>query len=286
MIMEKDRNTFLVLGGTGKTGRRVVERLVARNLSVRVGSRTAEPRFDWEHPRTWIPSLRNVRAVYISYYPDLAAPGAADAIRAFTEVAVDSGVSRLVLLSGRGEYEAERCERIVRESGADWTLLRASWFSQNFSEGYMLEPLLGGELALPVGDVGEPFVDAEDIASVAAAALTEDGHTGQLYELTGPDLITFPKAVDEIARATGRSIRYVQLSSDEYAHQLENAQIPPELVSLILYLFTEVLDGRNASVADGVTRVLGRRPGSFAEYVRATAATGVWNAERETIRAR
>lgn len=275
--MERDQSTILVLGGTGKTGRRIVERLVARNLPVRIGSRSAEPPFDWEHPRTWAASLRNVRSVYLSYYPDLAAPGAAEAIRVVTEFAVDSGVSRLVLLSGRGEHEAERCEKIVRESGADWTLLRASWFSQNFSEGYFLEPLLAGELALPTGDVGEPFVDAEDIADAAVAALTEDGHVEQLYELTGPELLTFPEAVDEIARATGRSIRYVQLSPDEYAHELERAQLPPTLASLILYLFTDVLDGRNASVADGVIRALGRRPASFGEYVRATAATGVWN---------
>ncbi|MGH9462855.1 MAG: NmrA family transcriptional regulator [Vicinamibacteria bacterium] len=274
------QNTTLVLGGTGKTGRRIAERLMARGIPVRIGSRSGEPPFDWENTGTWPASLRDVRAAYISYYPDLAAPGAADAIRSFTEKAVESGVRHLVLLSGRGEPEAQRCEKIVQASGAEWTLLRASWFSQNFSESYLLEPLLAGEVALPTGRIGEPFVDADDIADVAVAALTENGHAGHLYELTGPRAWTFPKAVAEIAHATGRSIRYVELSNEEYAAELERAQVPPPLASLITYLFSEVLDGRNASVADGVSRALGRSPRDFAEYVRSTASTGVWNGVR------
>ena len=210
-----DRTT-LVLGGTGKTGRRVADRLRARNLPVRIGSHSGEP-------------------------------------------------------------EAQRCEQVVRDSGAEWTLLRASWFCQNFSENYLLEPLLAGEVALPVANIGEPFVDADDIADVAVAALTEDGHAGRLYELTGPRLWTFAEAVAEIARVTDRNIRYVEISIAEYAAGLEAAQLPPEFVTLITYLFTEVLDGRNASVANGVTRALGRSPRDFTEYVRDTAATGVWN---------
>jgi len=278
--MRTDQNTALVLGGTGKTGRRVAERLMARNLPVRIGSRSGEPPFDWENAATWPAALRDVRAVYISYYPDLAAPGAADAIRAFTEVAVKSGVRHLALLSGRGEPEAERCEKIVRESGAEWTLLRASWFSQNFSESYLLEPILAGEVALPAGNVGEPFVDADDIADVAVAALSEDGHAGRLYELTGPRLWTFAEAIAEISRVTQRNIRYVELSIEEYTAALERAQLPSELVTLVTYLFSEVLDGRNASVANGVTSALGRPRRDFTKYVRDTAATGVWNGAR------
>jgi uncharacterized protein YbjT (DUF2867 family) len=220
-------------------------------------------------------------AVYISYYPDLAAPGATEAIRSFTDLAVKSGVPRLVLLSGRGEPEARRCEQIVRDSRTEWTIVQASWFNQNFSENYLLEPILAGEVALPVGNIGEPFVDADDIADVAVAALTEDRHVGRLYEVTGPRLWTFADAVAEIARVTERNIRYVQISTEEYASMLKSAQLPPEFVTLILYLFTKVLDGRNASIADGVTRALGRAPRDFGQYVDDTAATGVWNVERE-----
>jgi uncharacterized protein YbjT (DUF2867 family) len=272
------QRTTLVLGGSGKTGRRVAERLRARNLPVRIGSRAGEPPFDWENSATWPAALRNADAVYVSYYPDLAAPGAVDAIRLFTDLAVRSGVSRLVLLSGRGEAEAQRCEEVVRESGIEWTLLRASWFCQNFSEGHLMEPILAGEVALPVGNIGEPFVDADDIADVAVAALTEERHAGELYELTGPRLWTFAEAIAEIARATKRNIRYVRIPVEQYAAALEKAQLPPEFVTLITYLFTEVLDGRNAWVTDGVTRALGRAPRDFTDYVRDTAATSVWDA--------
>jgi uncharacterized protein YbjT (DUF2867 family) len=269
-------DAILVLGSTGKTGRRVAERLTARGADVRHGSRSGTPPFDWMDRATWAPSLKGVKAVYISYFPDLAVDGAADDIQAFTHLAVQSGVRRLVLLSGRGETEAQRCEEIVRESGVEWTLLRASWFAQNFSEAHFLEPILAGELALPVGDIGEPFVDADDIADVAVAALTDDGHAGRLYELTGSSLWTFADAVAQIASATGRPIRFTRVTMPEYVAALEEAQLPPDMIGLIRYLFTEVLDGRNASVQDGVLRALGRRPREFGDYVRATAATGVW----------
>ena len=270
-------NRVLVLGGTGKTGRRVAARMAARGLAVRIGSRTAVPRFDWEQPATWPEALHGVDAAYVAYHPDLAAPGAADAIQSLTGLAAASGVRRLVLLSGRGEPEARRCEQIVRDSGLEWTVVRASWFAQNFSEGYLLDAVLAGEMTLPVGAVGEPLVDVDDIADVAAAALTEAGHAGQLYEVTGPRLWTFAEAVAEISRATGRSIRYAQVSPEAYATALRDAQLPEPMVALITYLFAEVLDGRNASVADGVTRALGRPPRDFTEYARDAAASGVWN---------
>lgn len=269
--------TTLVLGGTGKTGRRVAARLTSRGLPVRVGSRRGEPPFDWEERATWSSALRNAGSVYLSYYPDVAVPGAVDAIQAFTDLAVTHGVERLVLLSGRGEDEAQRAEAVVRVSGLDWTIVRSSWFSQNFSENFLLEPMLGGEVALPAGAVGEPFVDAGDIADVAVAALSEDGHAGQLYEVTGPRLLTFAGATDEISRATGRPIRYVEISPAQYASTLETAGVPADFVWLVTYLFTTVLDGRNASVTDGVRRALGREPRDFAAYARDAAASGIWN---------
>jgi uncharacterized protein YbjT (DUF2867 family) len=274
--IKTDEGTTLVIGGTGKTGRRVAERLVARGLPVRVGSRSCDPPFDWEDQATWAPALRDMGAVYLAYYPDLAVPGAVDAVRSFAELAVESGVRRLVLLAGRGEEGAELSEQVVRDSGADWTILRSSWFSQNFSENFLLEPVLAGEVALPVGNVGEPFIDADDIADVAVAALTEEGHVGRLYELTGPRLLTFAEAIGEIARASGREIRFVPVSIEEYSSMLSELEIPDEFVSLLTYLFTEVLDGRNACLADGVQRALGRAPKDFRDYARDAAASGVW----------
>jgi uncharacterized protein YbjT (DUF2867 family) len=274
------KGTTLVLGGTGKTGRRVVHRLKARGLPVRVGSRSGEPPFDWEDWATWAPALRDVESVYVSYYPDLAVPGAVAAVRLFADLAVEAGVRRLVLLSGRGEEEAQRAELAVQEAGAEWTVVRCSWFSQNFSENYLLEPILSGKVTLPAGDVPEPFVDADDIADVAVAALTEDGHAGEIYELTGPRLLTLEEAVGEIARATGREVRYVPVSVEEYSSMLAEHEVPAEFVSLLTYLFSEVLDGRNAYLTDGVQRALGREPKDFANYVRDAAATGIWDGGR------
>ena len=141
----------------------------------------------------------------------------------------------------------------------------------------MLDPILGGELALPAGDVPEPFVDAEDIADVAVAALTEDGHTGEVYELTGPRALTFAEAVAEIGRATGRELPYVQVSMAEYAAAAAEQDVPDDVIWLIGYLFSEVLDGRNVQLADGVRRALGREPRDFADFAREAAASGVFD---------
>jgi len=261
----------LVLSGNGKTGRRIVERLRAAGHAVRVGSRSAHPAFDWDNPATWVGALAGVQSVYIAFQPDLAVPGAADTIRAFTAQAVSSGVQRLVLLSGRGEEQAQQSERIVQEAGAEWTIIRASWFNQNFSEGFLLDLIESGEIVLPVGDVLEPFVDVDDIADIAAAALTGDRHNGQVYEVTGPRLMTFPQAIAEIAAATGRDLRYVQIPPEAYADAMRGAGLPEDYVWLINYLFTTVLDGRNSSLTGDVERALGRPARDFSDYVRQSA---------------
>jgi uncharacterized protein YbjT (DUF2867 family) len=269
---------ILVLGATGKTGRRISERLAARGIAVRPGSRAAQPSFDWDDRSTWPAVLDGVSAAYISYYPDIAMPGALDAVSSFAQLAVERGVRRLVLLSGRGEPEAEQAEEAVRATGADLTVVRCTWFAQNFSEDYMVEGILAGELALPAGDVPEPFVDADDIADVAVAALTDERHVGETYELTGPRSLTFAEAVGEIAAATGREIAYVPISVEEFGAGAVEQGVPEEFVELLKYLFTEVLDGRNSGTTDGVQRALGRAPRDFSEYARDAAATGVWTA--------
>ena len=268
----------LVLGATGKTGRRIIERLRARGVPTRAGSRSGQPPFDWEDPATWAPALEGVGSAYISYYPDLAVPGAVEATRSFAELAVGSGVRRLALLSGRGEPEAERAERAVRDTGADLTILRSTWFMQNFSEDYMLDHVLSGEIRLPAGDVPTPFLDIDDLADIAVEALTDDRHVGQLYELTGPRSLTMAEVAAEISAAADREVRYAAVSLDQHAAEAAEHGVPPEFVEFLTYLFGEVVDGRNASTTDGVRRALGREPRDFGDYARATAATGVWNA--------
>src|SRR5918992_2192548 len=279
----RGKKTTLVLGGTGKTGRRVVEQLKARRVPTRVGSRSGEPPFDWDDEATWEPALQNVGSVYVTYYPDLAVPGSVEAVRSFAELAVESRVGRLVLLSGRGEPQNERAELALQEvvdasAGAEWTILRSTWFMQNFSEDYMLEHVLSGDIRLPAGDVPTPFVDADDIAEVAVAALTDDRHAGQLYELTGPRSLTFAEAAAQIGKAAGRGGRYVPVSLEEHAAEAERQGVAPEVVELLTYLFREVIDGRNAGTTDGVRRALGRDPRDFGDYARTTAASGIWSA--------
>jgi len=271
-----NRKTTLIASGTGKTGSRLAKRLSARGVPVRLGSRSGTPRFDWEaDPATWRPVFDGVASVYLAYHPDLAMPGAASRIRAFANLAVECGVRRIVLLSGRGEPEVVPSETAVRESGAAFTILRAAFFSQNFSEGHLLDPVLSGQVAFPAGGVAEPFLDAEDIADVAAAALTDERHAGEIYELTGPRLLTFAEAVAEITRASGRAVSYVPISSAAYGEILAE-HLPPELAAFLTTLFRDVLDGHNAHLTDGVERVLGRRPRDFAEYARSAAAAGAW----------
>ncbi len=267
---------MLIVGGAGKTGRRVAERLSNQGLPVRIASRSSQIPFDWEKPTTWEPALQGVESAYVTYYPDLAFPGAATTVRSFSKLAVDSGIRRLVLLSGRGEEGALLGEQGVRESGAEWTLIRASFFCQNFSENFLAEAILNGELAFPSDQVKEPFIDAEDIADVAAAALTEDRHVGELYEVTGPRLLTFREAVDEIAKATARQIRYLPVSAEEYRAMMLAQGVPEDFATQLTHLLTTVLDGRNAHLADGVQRALGREPRDFADYVRDAAAKGAW----------
>ena len=277
MRAKAQEQPILVVGGTGKSGRRVAERLAARDLPTRIAARSGKPPFDWADRSTWPAVLQGVAAAYVTYYPDLAFPGASERVRAFADLAVASDVQRLVLLSGRNEDGALLGEQAVRESGAEWTVVRSSMFNQDFSEAFFLEPLVAGELTFPAGNIAEPFIDVDDIADIAVEALTSDRHVGQLYEVTGPRLLTFSAAVAEIAEASGRDLRYVPISAEQFAAAMAAAGLPPEEVRDYTELFTTILDGRSAYLADGVQRALGRAPRDFADWARDVAATGVWD---------
>ena len=266
----------LVIGGTGKTGKRVADRLTRMGQEVRIGSRSSLPSFDWNNESGWDAALDGVSNIYITYSPDLAMPGAKDAISALVQRAKLKDVKRLVLLSGRGEQEAQDCEQIVAQSGLGWTVVRASWFNQNFSEGAFIDMVLGGAITLPAGDTPEPFVDVDDIADVAVAALSEDGHHGEIYEVTGPRLMTMADIAADLSAATGRDIAFVNVPHVAFIEELIKSGAPQDVVWMLDYLFSTVLDGRNAHLSDGVERALGRKPKDFADYARDVAATGVW----------
>jgi uncharacterized protein YbjT (DUF2867 family) len=272
------KNKILVLGSNGKTGRRVVERLTKiENIEVRLGSRSEKIPFDWEKPELWETVLEDIDSVYITFQPDLTIPSAADSIEKFTHLATKSGVQKIVLLSGRGETEAQVCEEIVKKNAENWTIVRASWFNQNFSESIFLDPILSGIVALPRAEALEPFIDADDIGDVVTEALLNSKHNGQTYELTGPRLLTFEDAVNEIATASDRKISFQGISLEDYTKMLREYQIPEDFIWLVNYLFEQVLDGRNASITDDVEKVLGRKAKDFSAYAKETAKTGIWN---------
>lgn len=276
---------ILVIGGTGKTGRKVVQKLESKGYDVRIGSRSASPAFDWQHSATWDTVLAGMDKVYITFQPDLAVPGALEAIERLTSKARNAGVKKLVLLSGKGEKEAELCEQVVIHSGIDYTIVRASWFNQNFSESFFLDPIIAGHVALPKAEAMVPYVDTDDIADVVVAALTDDQHRNQLYELTGPELLNFEDVINRIAAVTGRDIQFTPITLPAYIKLLEEHGVPADYVWLINYLFSEVLDKKsNAVISHDIERVLGRKPKDFTAYVKETAASGIWQApvENET----
>lgn len=271
-------NNILVIGGTGKTGRRVVERLQKKGKNVRIGSRSQDPMFEWGDSSTWAKTLENIDKAYIVYYPDLAVPGAFEAIKSFSKTAKDAGVKKVVLLSGKGEKEAERCEQVIAESGMDYTLVRASWFNQNFSESFFLDPIIAGHVALPMPHAKIPFVDANDIADVVTAALLDDKHNGQTYEITGPRLLTFSEVVQEISNSLGREIKYESISLEEYNEQMKSLGVPADYIWLFDYLFKEVLGNeKNSVICSDVQKVLLRKAKDFSEFAKEVAQTGIWN---------
>lgn len=268
---------ILVVGATGKTGSRVTSKLEAKGLTVRRGSRGADIPFDWEAPATWAPALSGVSRAYVTYFPDLAFPGAVERLDAFTKAAAASGLKHIVLLSGRGEHHAQLGEDVVRASGIPFTLVRAAWFAQNFSEGYLRDPILAGVLPMPGGEIAEPIIDIDDIADVVVAALTEERHVGELYEVTGPRLMTFAEMADALSSATGRVIRHLPITFEDFHANVASAG-GDYVADVFTAIARETLDGRNAHLADGVERALGRKPRDFSEFAAAAASRGAWSA--------
>lgn len=272
------KSPILIIGKNGKTGARVNQRLQALGYSTHAVSRSTTPTFDWENPATWAPAIKGASSAYVTYQPDLAVPNAEAIIKEFVRVAAEAGLKHIVMLSGRGEEGAQRAEKILMDSGISWNIVRCSWFSQNFSESFMLDGILAGELLLPAGDTVEPFVDVDDIADVVVTTLTQPGHRNKLYELTGPRALNFSQCIKEISDALGQPVKYTYVPVNEYIGVLREQGVPEDLQWLLHELFTVVFDGRNCNVMSGVEEVLGRPATDFKTYVQKTIASGVWDA--------
>jgi len=274
----KNKENILVIGGTGKTGRKVANRLRELGHIIRIGSRSASPPFDWDNPQTWAKAMQGMDKVYITFQPDLAVPGALEAIEELTRQAKKGNIKKLVLLSGKGEREAELCEQVIIHSGIDHTIVRASWFNQNFSESFFLEPILKGFVALPQADVKVPYVDTDDIADVAIEVLLNNDHNGKIYQLTGPRQLTFKEVIQEISDVTGRYITFTPITLSAYINVMKQQGVPGDFIWLIEYLFSEVLgNANNSEITNDIEKVLGRKAKDFGQYIKETAETGIWN---------
>ena len=267
---------ILIIGANGKTGSRVAARLQAAGIETLGVSRSTTPAFDWADPSNWAAVLQGMTGAYLTYHPDLSVPEAEGHIRTFCTVAREVGLEHVVLLSGRGEEGAARAEQVLRGSGLAWNVVQASWFAQNFSENFMLDSVLAGELVVPAGTSPEPFIDIDDIADVAVAAFLEPGLQNRLFEVTGPEAMSFAECVREISAAAGYPVDLVELPLEDYIQALRDQDVPDYLVELLRELFSDLFDGRNAYTADGVREALGRPATEFAQYARKTAGTGVW----------
>jgi len=279
------KTPILIIGKHGKTGSRVNQRLQALGLSTRAVSRSTTPAFDWEDSSTWQKALEGISTAYVTYQPDLAMPDAENTIKAFVNLARDSGLKHIVLLSGRGEQGAERAENVLRNSGLSWNIVRASWFSQNFSESFMLDGIMAGELVLPAGDTVEPFIDADDIADVVVATITRPELANTLFEVTGPRALSFAQCIQEISEALQRPLKYTQVPVEAYINALREQGAPEDLQWLLHELFTVVFDGRNARVMPGVEQALGRPATDFKTYIQKTVDSGAWGTKPQKVSA-
>jgi uncharacterized protein YbjT (DUF2867 family) len=275
-----NHSPILIIGKNGKTGRRVSQRLQALGYTTRGVSRSTDLVFDWERPQTWRSAMQGMHSAYVTYQPDLAVPHAQADITKFVAIAREVGLSHIVVLSGRGEAGAQQAEGIVMNSGLTWNIIRASWFFQNFSESFMLQGILSGELMLPAGDTLEPFVDADDIADVAVAALTEPELGNRVLELSGPRAMTFAQCMTELSQALERPVKYTRIPVDDFIGALAQQGETEEMQWLLRELFTTVLDGRNSHLVSGVEEALGRPATDFKRYLEKTIASGVWSVDR------
>lgn len=268
---------ILIIGKTAKTGLRVEQRLQALGYATRGVSRASTPAFDWEDPTSWQEAMQGTESAYVTFYPDLAVATAEETIGEFIATAKKEGLRHIVLLSGRGEQGAQRAEEVLAKSGLDWNVVRASWFMQNFSEGFMIDGILNGDLMLPAGDIAEPFIDIDDLADVVVAALTRPELRDRLFEVSGPRALTFAQCAAEISQATGYTVEYTQISMEAFSDALQDQGMPEEMLWLMNELFTVVLDGRNSQPSSGVEEALGRPATDFSEYVRKVMASGAWD---------
>lgn len=277
------KRRILVTGATGKTGRRLVSLLRARGQVVREASRSSLAHFDWADQGSWAPALEGVSAAYV-VTPSAGDRADAERFRVFGQLAVAAGVTTAVLVSIPNDGSSyfggvQEAEKQLRDTGLKLTILRPRWFNQNFSEDFLTPSVVAGDLRLPAGDGKEAFVDANDIAEVAAAALTDPSLAGQDYELTGPRLLGFAEIAAELTKALGRPIRYTPLSKEDFIAEQLAFGVPEDWAHLSADLYAGIASGGLETTTTDIQHVLRRPPLDFRAYAATTASSGAWNSE-------
>jgi uncharacterized protein YbjT (DUF2867 family) len=266
----------LVLAGTGKTGSRVAAKLAKFGLSVRTAARKgADVRFDWDDQATYRPALQDVDRVYL--VAPVMRTDFAGQVSSFLDLAEASGVRHVTYLSAFGtdqgppEVAHRAVELDLMSRGAvTHSILRPAWFMQNFSETF-LKPI-DGVITVPTGDGAEAFVDAEDIAAVAAATLARPGaHAGAQYTPAGPEALTVSDAADIIADVTGQPTKHNDIDRQAWIDVAVSAGVPTDYGQTLRTLTETIASGHGSRPNDDVRNVTGVPPASFADFARRTA---------------
>ena len=277
----------LVIGATGSVGSELVT-LLSR-MGERVRAATRDPaaarsphsavefvEFDFERPQTFAATLDGVDRVFLIARPgddhaDLVAYPLIDEMKR-------RGVRHVVNLSAMGaesrdDFALKKVERYLEDSGVGFTHLRPNFFMQVFSAGPLLLDIRStGAIHIPAADAKLSYVDVRDIAAVAAATLTEQGHTGKAYTLTGAEALDHQEIARAISSASGRTVQYVAISEEAARRSLEAAGFSPERTERLLGFYRLVRHGLCAPVSSDVQSVLGRAPISFAQFASDNAS--------------
>ena len=261
--------TFLILGGTGKTGRRLGQALTSAGHVARLASRHSAVRFDWHDQSGWPEALRGADGLFI------VGPGSAtDWSPLLTDLlaaAAANGVARAVLLSARAveflpDGAVARAERALRAGPLPWTILRPAHFAQNFTEAMFASS--DGRILAPAGTGAEPFIDVQDIAEVAAAVLAGGTFDGMTLELSGPEAVSFTEAAAILAAVSGTPVRYADESEEDHVGRLRASGTPEGYIRWRMAMLGAIKRGDDAYLSDGVQQVLHRPPASFRAWAQ------------------
>lgn len=273
--------TVLVTGAAGTTGSRVVAEMRCRGVAYRSATRrprsSDQVRFDWDDSSTFADALRGVHAVYLVGPIEVVDPS--HQVEAFLDEATAAQVQRVVTLSSSaveaGAPGPGVVHRMIASAMPEWTVLRPSWFMQNFFGDHPLaHAVRHGEIVTATGDAKVAFIDAGDIAAVAATVLTDHAPHNTDYVLTGPEALSYAQAADIISRAVGHMVRHRSVDPDTLVALFTSAGLSADYATLLASLDAVIAAGAENRVTESVQRITGRRPRSLAEVVRAEGRSG------------